>query len=176
MIDVDCDGGDELKKIDEECISNNHDEHCHEGHKHPTNSLTGLEEALEELKRYEDDESIEYRTCHNPIPNPEPQNQPPEPPIHTVDPLSAYFNPAPMQPTPTTVQTSIQGHANAVYTIATSPGNDFTVYSFWVIFMVHLYIFRRKFKKSGRRTDANNIDPCSKDNANINAFCWNITI
>ena len=125
MIDGDCDGGDELKKIDEECISNNHDEHCHEGHKHPTNSLTGLEEALEELKRYEDDESIEYRTCHNQIPNPEPQNQPPEPPIHTVDPLSAYFNPAPIQPTPTTVQTSIQGHTNAVYTIATSPGKFF---------------------------------------------------
>jgi len=126
MIDNDCDGGDELKKIDEECISNNHDEHCHDehGHKHPTNSLTGLEEALEELKRYEDDESIEYRTCHNPIPNPEPQNQPSvEPPIHTVDPLSAYFNPVPpMQPAqPTTVQTSIQGHANTVYTIATSP-------------------------------------------------------
>ena len=59
-----------LKKIDEECISNNHDEHPEGMHKHPTNSLTGLEEALEELRRYDDDESIdptpalEYRTCH----------------------------------------------------------------------------------------------------------------
>jgi len=120
---------DELQKINEhdECTSN----HNHDQQGHPTNSLTGLEEALEELRRYEDDDAIEYypnstrdypsssqaaATTTTSTATPSTSS------VHQVDPLSAYLNPPPL---PSAHSSTLQSSQHsAMYAIPHSPDDD----------------------------------------------------
>lgn len=119
-----------LQKINEhdECTSNHN--HDHNG-QHPTNSLTGLEEALEELRRYEDDDAIEYypnstrdypSTSQATTATTTSTATPSTSSVHPiVDPLSAYLNPPPL-PTAHSSTTIQSSQHSAMYAIPHSPG------------------------------------------------------
>ena len=99
----------------------------HNHDQQPSNSLTGLEEALEELRRYEDDDAIEYypkdypNTSQTATTSTTTTTTNTTSSIHPVDPLSAYLNPPPIPPSNSAPSVS---QLSAMYTIPTSSGDD----------------------------------------------------